>query len=358
MIFTKNFVLTVILIPFLVSCQNTSKGADSLSSFYKNIEIDTLFLGEIQIRALDISDKKVWYAGSGGQYGFCDLETKKQYKALVVHDTIFPHFRGIATTDNAVFLMGIATPGLLYKVEKETRNIWIVYKNEDPSCFFNGIHFWDDTQGIVAGDFIDGCLGVWITTNSGNDWERIPCDQLPLTSADEAGFSASNSHMKVIGDQVWIATGGKKARILYSKNRGLTWDISNTPMISGEASKGIFSIDFYDIKIGIAVGGDYLQPSNKSKNKALTKNGGKSYELVADNEAFGYASCVKYFPNSDAKLLLACGPNGVYFSGNGGYNWEKILEDMEFHTLIFSDDHTAIVAGVNKIVRLKFIENR
>jgi len=40
---------------------------------------------------------------------------------------------------------------------------------------------------------------------------------------------------------------------------------------------GIFSIDFYDMNLGVAFGGDWDNQSNNFSNKAITKDGGKSW---------------------------------------------------------------------------------
>ena len=112
-------------------------------------------------------------------------------------------------------------------------------------------------------------------------------------------------------------------------------------------------IDFYNTKKGIIVGGNYDQQKDNSANKAITKNGGKTWKLLAENKAFGYASCVQYMPKSNGKVIYTCGTSGVYYSSNYGKEWHKIVEDTDFYTLRFSSDKFIYLAGRNKITKIK-----
>ena len=75
----------------------------------------------------------------------------------------------------------------------------------------------------------------------------------------EGGFAASGTSIAVSGkDLAWIGTGGaERARIFLSQDGGENWRAMNTPIISGAASRGVFSISFKDDMYGVAVGGDY-----------------------------------------------------------------------------------------------------
>lgn len=76
---------------------------------------------------------------------------------------------------------------------------------------------------------------------------------------------------------------------------------------------GIFTADFYNQKIGIIAGGNYMKQDQNWANKAITKNGGK-LKLIADKEVFGYASCVQFVPNSNGKKLISVGGTGMFYS--------------------------------------------
>jgi hypothetical protein len=125
-------------------------------------------------------------------------------------------------------------------------------------------------------------------------------------------------------------------------------------MIAGTQMTGIYSVDFYNDQFGIMAGGDYENQTNNSKNKALTIDGGKSWVLVADKEAFGYASCIQFVPESGGTMTVALGPSGIYSSNDSGLSWLKLSAINDLHTFKFVNKKVAIAAGKNKILRLRF----
>ena len=85
-------------------------------------------------------------------------------------------------------------------------------------------------------------------------------------------------------DSVYIVLGNGAAPVLISNDRGNSWRTVLTPLQSGEASAGIFSIDFKSDGLeGIVVGGDYRGDNFTTvANAALTRDGGDTRELIPD----------------------------------------------------------------------------
>jgi photosystem II stability/assembly factor-like uncharacterized protein len=117
---------------------------------------------------------------------------------------------------------------------------------------------------------------------------------------------------------------------------------------------GIFTADFYNEKIGFIAGGNYEKPNQNFGNKALTTNGGKTWDLVSENQGFGYASCVQFVPDSKGKQLVSVGANGIYYSSDKGNSWKQFSSDSSLFTIRFINKSTAIAAGKDKMVRLDF----
>jgi photosystem II stability/assembly factor-like uncharacterized protein len=207
--------------------------------------------------------------------------------------------------------------------------------------------------GIVIGDPTEDCLSILLTENSGKNWKKIPCNKLPKTVDGEAAFAASDTNVKIVDGVIFIISGGTKSRLFTSEDKGITWQVFDTPIIQGEAMTGAFSMDFYNKRKGIIVGGNYENQKDNSINKAITKDGGKTWEIVSKDKAFGYASCVQFMPKSRGKVLYTCGTSGVYYSTNFGEKWTKILEDTDFYTLRFSGKNNIYLAGKNKVTKIK-----
>ena len=115
----------------------------------------------------------------------------------------------------------------------------------------------------------------------------------------------------------------------------------------------MYSIDFYDAQNGFAIGGDYTKPKSQYSNKIRTTDGGKTWEVVAQDQNPGYRSCVQYVPNSEGLGLVAVGFEGVDYSQDGGDTW-KHLSDEGYYTLRFLNERVAFAAGKGKLSKLIF----
>jgi photosystem II stability/assembly factor-like uncharacterized protein len=73
--------------------------------------------------------------------------------------------------------------------------------------------------------------------------------------------------------------------------------------------------------------------------------------LIADKDAFGYASCVQIVPKSKGKKLVSVGGTGIYYSEDFGKNWTKISDDKHFYTFRFESNKVFYATGKNKLVR-------
>lgn len=222
-----------------------------------------------------------------------------------------------------------------------------------PKVFYDALHFWNSNEGIAVGDPINGCMSILITRDAGGSWEKTPCNRLPASKAGEAAFAASDTNIAIAGDKTWIATGGLSSRILISPDKGVSWEVVETPIVQGAETTGVFSIAFYDALNGFAIGGDFTNPKAQHSNKIRTTDGGRVWNTVAQDESPGYRSCVQYVPNSGAKGLVAVGFEGIDVSINSGQTW-KHLSDTSFYTLRFLNDSVAYAAGSGRLSKLTF----
>lgn len=334
------------------SCKK-EENKDFKASFIA-VTIDTLLNEEISIRAITPDNDKLWYAGSNGKYGWVSLSGGTNFNGVAVQDSILPEFRAIAQTKSDIFIINAGSPALLYKISKNGKQVKLVYTEMGEKVFYDSMQFRNDSEGMAIGDPTDGCLSIIMTNDGGNTWIKKNCGTIPGTTEGEAAFAASNTNLILKGNKTWIASGGKKSRIFFSDDKGNNWKVLDTPIVQGSEMTGLFSVDFYNDKIGFGVGGDYEQPNKNNANKIITEDGGKTWRLIGENKGFGYASCVQYLPDSDGNELITVGPSGIYYSFDRGENWKKIADDTTLHTIRFKDKKTALAAGKNKIIRLSF----
>jgi photosystem II stability/assembly factor-like uncharacterized protein len=339
-----------------VSCKTISNKKDLSFNNQKEetVQIDTLFQDKISIRALVLDYDKVWYAADQSRYGFFDWKRNKKNEFQISPEKADLEFRSMAQTSSSVFILNVGNPAFLYQISKKDGSAKLVYREEHDKVFYDSMQFWNDLEGIAVGDPFEGCFSLIITKDGGNSWKKIQAYQLPKLEEGEAAFAASNTNIVIKGNHTWIVSGGKKSRIFYSADKGSTWEFFDTPIVQGKQMTGIFTADFYDAKMGFISGGNYEIPSQNFDNKAQTQDGGKTWDLVAQNQGFGYASCVQYFPNGGGKKLVSVGASGLFYSTDGGLSWKQLAKDSSLFTIRFLNDSTAIAAGKNKMILIRF----
>ncbi|MCL5129502.1 oxidoreductase [Algibacter sp. L4_22] len=352
----KKMSLTILSVVLLLSCGNVKniKTKNITSVEIEHILQDSL----LNVRALEIVKETngAFFLTSSGKAGHI-FESKQDNKISVVYpiaiapDSIKNNFRSLALTSKNGFALSIESPARLYKIKNDENTL--VYQENHPKAFYDALDFWNNQEGIAIGDPTDGCLSIIITRDGGNNWSKVPCENLPKAKEGEAAFAASDTNIAIVGNSTWVATGGKSSRILYSSNKGKTWEAIETPVIQGVETTGVYSIDFYDKLNGFAIGGDYTQPENNVANKIRTADGGKTWQLVASGRNPGYRSCVQYIPNSNGEKLVAVGFKGVDVSNDAGNTWQHI-SDQGFYTIRFVSDSVAYAAGAGKVSKLCF----
>ena len=327
----------------------------SISAIAQNKKFNSEVILETKLscRAILVDDEKVWMGMDKGRYGFYDIKKDTTILKEIQSVARTTEFRSIAGTKEAIFILAVGNPAMLIRIDRKTLEETVVYKEEHEKVFYDSMQFVDDLNGFAMGDPIENCLTFIKTTDGGKTWQKVNCDILPKVAGGEAAFASSNTNLIVKGKLIFMVSGGKKSRVFVSDDFGATWNVYETPIVQGETMTGIFTADFYNEKIGIIAGGNYEKQDQNWANKAITKNGGKTWKLIAENETFGYASCVQFVPNSKGKQLISVGGTGMFYSDNFGKSWTKFSDDKDFFTFRFESEKVFYATGRNKLVRFE-----
>lgn len=327
---------------------------------YSKVKITPVFEKEnIGVRALEIHHDKVYFAGRDGWIGIFDIEQDSlqinqwenhEYRAIGVSDVIM--LGGGIEKDSMIFLINIGSPAYLF-TGRDIFNLKRQLISDHPKAFFDALVVDYTTSGIAIGDPIGSCMTFLSFDPNSNSISD--CSRFPKSYPDEAAFAASNTNIKMMENNIWVASGGKKSRIYASDDYGRNWQVYETPIVQGKETTGIYSMDFYDKKKGIAIGGDYTKPNDNLNNLIKTTNGGKTWKILNHPSHPGYRSCIQFVPKSKAKIIVAVGFKGMDISHDGGETWQHI-SDQSVYTIRFLNEKIAFAAGKNGIYQLEFYQ--
>ena len=250
-----------------------------------------------------VSRQVAWASGSHGTY-LRTVDGGVTWSPAQVPDATNLDFRAVvAFSADEAFLMSSGTGDLarIYHTVNGGKNWQLQFTNPNPKGFFDAMAFWDPKHGVVLGDPVPDDSGKlkfeMLTTEDGESWRQASSSQLPDAVDGEGAFAASNHSLAILrsGSEIhlWFATGGKAARVFHSADGGKTWDVSDTPILQGGDSTGIFAIAFRDPLHGVIAGGDYKRPRDDGPNLALTSDGGKTW-VLADIHPQAFFSSVAY----------------------------------------------------------------
>jgi len=269
-----------------------------------------------------VSERVAWASGSGSTVLRTVDGGLRWEKLSVTADVLdFRDIDAIDTQTAYVLAIGNGPASRIYKTTDAGKTWTMQFKNEDPKAFFDAMSFWDANHGIVFGDSVDGQFYILTTNDGGRVWSRVHADKLPAALENEGAFAASGTNIAVFGkSHAWIGTGAAaKSRVLRTADGGRSWQISDTPLASGQ-SAGIFSIAFRDANHGVIAGGDYRKEQEAVDNLAVTSDGGITWTLAKGLS--GFRSVVAYVPTT--KTLIALGPSGGDYSTDDGRTWTPI----------------------------------
>lgn len=339
------FLMIVLLIKFSILAQN----AYEKESKYWQLRVSGT---EASFRGLSIVDEKtVWISGSKGTV----LQTTNgglNWIKIKVPDADNLDFRDIEALDkNNIILLPAGNIGKIFRTTDGGKNWSIVYDNNDKGIFFDGMAFWE-ASGMAFSDPINDNFLIVRTDDGGKSWKEIDKNVLPKPLKGEAAFAASGTSVCTFGKStIWIGLGGaSESRIMRSIDKGKSWEIFSTPIASGAPSKGIFSVAFRTEKDGIIVGGDYSKSQDAEKNCAITTNGGKSWQLIENNNPKGFKSCVAFIPATRSKVVITVGTSGSDISYDYGKTW-KYIGKTSFNTVAFKKNFGWAIGDKGRIAK-------
>ena len=281
----------------------------------------------------------VWVSGSNGVVLFSS-DLGKNWKRLHVPGGDSLDFRSVVAFDAKhayVMSSGEGEKSRIYETKDGGETWKLEFTGENPSFFLDALAC--NSQCFALSDPVDGKF-VLLSDHNNGTWSELPNDGMPAALPGEGAFAASGTALTVDNDRgLYFGTGGgKAARVFHSSDHGKTWTVTDTPVASGNASSGIFSLLSTPWAL-IAVGGDYKDPNRPYRVAAHSHDEGKTWQLAAQQPG-GYRSAVAALYGS----ALAVGPSGEDISDDFGVHW-KHIGSLDLNAVFVLDIYNAWAVG-------------
>ena len=261
----------------------------------------------------------VWASGSNGAI-LRSLDGGQSWQQLKIESGTDLDFRDVeAFGAETAYAMssGDGEKSSIYKTTDGGRSWAMQYTDKRPGFFLDSLACDTRTHCLALSDPVEGKFLI-LSTDDGAHWKDMPRNRMPAALPTEGAFAASGTSIALCNKDVYFGTGGPSARVFHSVDGGQSWTATETPMASGNATSGIFSIAC-DGRHVVAVGGDYKSPDRKERVTAYSDDRGKTWRL-ADHPPSGYRSSVSIVSGT----TFAVGPNGEDTSFDYGVNWKSV----------------------------------
>jgi len=258
-------------------------------------------------------DYVVWASGSNGVILRSTNEgaTWAQMSVKGGGDLDFRGIKGFDADTAYVMSSGDRDKSRIYKTTDGGKTWTLQYTDKRPGFFLDSLVCDSKTHCYALSDPVEGKFLV-LSTDDGEHWKELPRDKMPAALPKEGAFAASGTSIAICdrGDNVYFGTGGAvSARVFRSADHGRSWTAAETPIASGNASSGIFSVACGGFLV-MAAGGDYKDPANAKRVAAYSNDFGATWHL-AERQPEGYRSAVAECGYGD---FAAVGPTGTDIS--------------------------------------------
>jgi photosystem II stability/assembly factor-like uncharacterized protein len=182
--------------------------------------------------------------------------------------------------------------------------------------FPNFVHFWDDNNGIVVCDPINGAFVIYTTVDAGANWILVPNENIPTPLSNEYAYTRNFDETS---GNFWFGT--NRGRLFNTNisdlNNGLVWDVHQSPLddFNGAANSGNYA--FKNQNEALLISNDWNfwrtfdngQTWNAENPNGLYRNSTLTYVTGTTNSYF-----------STGEDILDSGRGSAY-STDGGLSW-------------------------------------
>ena len=295
------------------------------------------------------SDSIAWYVGHANMAIRVTPDYKYWYQIgdeeFITFTTAYTHPGGLGET----CFMG-TTGGSIYRISSqvETENyVWEeIYTFQDSGYgFINGVHFFDENDGIAIGDpplAPDGYSEYLIltTNDGGNTWEEVGEENGVPNVTGSWGILG---FWDVVGDNIWYPVFSPDDSttsniILHSSDRGQNWVTLPFP---DEFSESYIPLTFSNENDGFI--------SNRNGLTSTSSDGGQTWSdpVQHDEYQIRYPKCAK-----GTETIFATNNSEIIRSDDWGETWYSQGQSSNARVKSFDvvDENVVWAAGDNQLI--------
>lgn len=212
---------------------------------------------------------------------------------------------------------------------------WIRQESADftaSSSFTNVVWMDAEGNGFCQGDPADGYFELYTTSDFGENWTRVPQANIAANLSGEYGYVGQVFN---VNNTIWFTT--NKGRIYRSADKGLNWEVFQSPINDFGGSGMSGCIDFADENYGLII--------NKNNQAWKTENGGETWTEVADAP---FTADVAFVKGTSFAVCTGSAQNasGSAWTEDGGMTWNVYQDDQDQHTeMAFNANHVGWSGG-------------
>jgi len=336
----RTFTLLLSLAPFFalpVHSQTSPVQSTGFDSNFRGASVSKAHSGKYAM----------WVSGTKGTI-LRSLDDGRSWKELKVDGGADLDFRDVESFgEQTAYVMssGDGEKSRIYKTTDGGKSWTLQFTDKRAGFFLDSLACDSQTHCFALSDPVDGKFLI-LSTNDGQHWKELPRDKMPAALPTEGAFAASGTSIAICKNDIYFGTGGPAARVFHSIDRGHSWTTSETPMASGNASSGIFSVACHGHSL-IAVGGDYREPTSANKVAIYSTDSGATWHL-AEQQPGGYRSAVAFL---SGRRLMAVGTNGRDISDDAGIHWRR-MDAINLNAFSFSGTRSCAVGPKGTVLTM------
>jgi len=184
----------------------------------------------------------------------------------------------------------------------------------------NAIHFFDSKNGVILADPIGATYTIFTTQDGGTNWRQVDSAKIPvILDTDEAGMTASFAE---IGNKIWFSTTNN--RIYYSKDKGLTWAVWESPKNARGDGHQLEVDDNDNVYFSYTISGD--STTNFTDSFMLYRRGGiePAWTNITPVDHENYIIGLSRIPGTPSIIMNISVINETRLSTDKGVSWKTI----------------------------------